>query len=161
MTLREIIENLDRLNVFLRTTGKIAGSNKSIENRQHENQKGWDRLLADYEEFLMDVERMLDNAIKRENHRKNAFIRTLANLEFEARTKKEIETLKKMGYTDFEIDILRKYKILKKFFTNESEKIKDGGAVVNDKIKRLLRRFNVLEAHLVSINTEARKCLKK
>ena len=157
MTLREIIENLDRLETLYKTAGKTAevNLNKDVNGLRHENQEGWNRLLADYEEYLQDVENLIRTAKKRENHHISAIVRNLTCLKPNDVNEQKINTLKGMGYSDFEIEVLRKYMILKDFFERESRLIKDGKAVVNDRIKNLLKRFEKVEAYYLSVSTEA------
>ena len=155
MTLREIIENPDRWGEFLRTITLVADSNKGIDsNRQHSNQKGWDKLLSDYEEYLRDVENAIRDANRREGHVKSVLVRNIAQFHNKVFSNDEIKTMRRMKYKDFEIDVIRKYFILKNFFSRESEQIKDGKAVVNDKIKNLIARFEVLEKYCLSVSTE-------
>lgn len=155
MTLREIIENLDNLNKFMKTTGKIADSNNNVAGREHSGQKVWDKLLAEYEEYLRDIKNVIITVNKREGHHKNALVRNLKNLIPNEITDTKVNALRGMGYKEFEIEILKKYMILKKFFNNESEKIKDGRAVVNDRIRKLLEEFREVETYYLSVSTEA------
>lgn len=157
MTLREIIENLDRLDSLYKTTGKTAEVklNKDVNGLRHENREGWDRLLADYEEYLQDVENLIKTAKKRENHRMSAIVRNLTYLKSNEVDDRKINELRKMGYSDFEINVLKNYMILKGFFERESKLIKDGKAVVNDRIKNLLKRFEKVETYYLSVSTEA------
>lgn len=155
MTLREIIENPDRWGEFLRTVSLVADSNKGIDsNRQHSNQKGWDKLLADYEEYLHDVENAIRVANARDEHVKSILVRNIAQFRNKVFSTDEIKAMRKMKYRDYEIDAIRKYFILKNFFSRENEQIKDGKAVVNDRIKNLITRFEVLEKYCLSVSTE-------
>lgn len=157
MTLREIIENLDRLDRFYKITSKTAKANldKDLNGIQHDNQKVWDIVLADYEEYLQDVENLIKSTKKRENHRISAMVRNLTYLKQNEVDDRKVNELRKIGYTDFEINVLKNYMILKEFFKNESELVKDGTAVVNDRIKNLLKRFEKVEAYYLSVSTEA------
>lgn len=155
MTLREIIENPDRWGEFLRTVSKIAVSNNNSANRQHGNQRGWDKLLDDYEEYLQDVETAIRDANGREGHKRNELVMSIKAFASKIMIDKKIDALREMKYRDYEIDAIRKYHILKKFFDTESRKIKDGKAVVNDRIRKLLGRFEKLEAYCLSVDTEA------
>ena len=157
MTLREIIENLDRLDRLYKITGKTAQANlnKDVNGIRHENQKAWDIVLTDYEEYLQDVENLIKTAKKRENHRISAIVRNLTYLKSDEVNEQKVNELRKIGYSDFEIEVLRKYMILKGFFERESRLVKDGTAVVNDRIKALLKRFEKVETYYLSISTEA------
>lgn len=157
MTLREIIENLDRLDRLYKITGKTAQTNlnKDVNGIRHENQKAWDIVLADYEEYLQDVENLIKTAKKRENHRLSAIVRNLTYLKPNDVNEQKINELREMGYSNSEIEVLRKYMILKEFFDRESKFVKDGTAVVNDRIKTLLKRFEKVETYYLSVNTEA------
>lgn len=157
MTLREIIENLDRLDRLYKITGKTAQSNldKDLDGIQHDNQKAWDIVLADYEEYLQDVENLIKTAKKRENHRISAMVRNLTYLKSNEVNEQKVNELRKMGYSDHEINVLKNYMILKGFFERESRLVKDGKVKVNGKIEELLKRFEKVETYYLSVNTEA------
>lgn len=157
MTLREIIENLDRLDRLYKITGKTAQSNldKDLDGIQHDNQKAWDIILADYEEYLQDVENLIKTAKKRGNHRISAMVRNLTYLKSNEVNEQKVNELRKMGYSDHEINILKNYMILKGFFERESRLVKDGKVKVNGKIEELLKRFEKVETYYLSVNTEA------
>lgn len=157
MTLREIIENLDRLDRLYKITGKTAQSNldKDLDGIQHDNQKAWDIVLADYEEYLQDVENLIKTAKKRENHRISAMVRNLTYLKSNEVNEQKVNELRKMGYSDHEINALKNYMILKGFFERESRLVKDGKAKVNGRIKELLKRFEKVETYYLSVSTEA------
>ena len=160
MTLREIIENSERWGEFLRTVSKVSDSNKEASGKQHSNQENWNKLIDDYEEYLKDVEFAIRNANGREGHRRSLLVRNMARFTSGTISDDELKELRQMRYKDFEIDAIRKYVLLRKFFELESKRIKDGKAVVNGRIKRLLKKYEALETYLLSVSTEGEENVK-
>lgn len=160
MTLREIIENPDRWNGFLKIIGTTSNANRNGGTRKHENQKAWDKFLDDYDEYLQDVKTAINNAKKREGRKRSLDVKTIEDFATNEDMDKKIDALRKMCYKDFEIDAIRKYLIIKKFFEYESGQIEDGSAVVNDRIRKQLGDHKALQTYLLSVITEGGKNAK-